>query len=90
MIQGLFVHRAVEGHRFVVTMLGYGTGCVASGDTAQEAEEKAQRWMTNNLRHLGVRAKIGILEAELQRLCDVLALPSIKSAWPSTAFAREP
>lgn len=67
------VFQAVEGQRCVVTVFGCGTGCVATGATMREAEAKALLWMTNNLSRAGLLGRVGILEAELSRLCAVLA-----------------
>lgn len=67
------VYRSHERDRYVVTVFGYGSGCVATGATGEEAEEKAQRWTRANLRGNGVMGAIGTLDLELTRLCAVLA-----------------
>ena len=69
----MFVHRAAEGRRYVVTIFAFGTGCIATGATWEEANGKADQWMTDNLKRLGVLGKIGILDLELGKLCSALA-----------------
>lgn len=67
------VYRSHERDRYVVTVFGYGSGCVATGATWDEAEEKAERWTRANLKRGGAMGAIGILDLELSRLCAALA-----------------
>lgn len=66
------VYQAQEGQRIVITVFGYGSGCVATGDTWEEAEAKAIEWTRKNLENGGLLGRAGLLEWECSRLCDAL------------------
>lgn len=67
------VIRNQEMSRYVVFVQGYGCGCIATGATPAEADEKAERWTTENLKRAGLLGKIGTLDRELALLCAALA-----------------
>lgn len=76
------VYRSHEMTRYVVTVLNeYGSGhywgCVATGATAQEAEDKASMWTWQNVERAAARgsllARLGMLERELSLLSDALS-----------------
>jgi hypothetical protein len=67
------VYRISEGRRWCVYVFGFGTGCIATGATLEEAEEKAERWTKKNLENRGLLGKIACLQVELARLSYVLS-----------------
>jgi hypothetical protein len=76
------IYRAQEMSRYVVTVLneygsGHHWGCVATGATAQEADDKASMWTWQNVERAAAKgcllARLGILERELSKLSDALS-----------------
>lgn len=76
------VYRSEHGGRYLVTVLspygsGHQWGCYASGATAKEAEDKASKWVWQNVERQAARgsllARLGMLERELSLLCDALS-----------------
>lgn len=76
------VFRSVEMNRHIVTVLPeWGNtdmwGCIATGATAAEAEEKAMRWVWQAVERDAAKgslsARLGILARELSLLYDALS-----------------
>jgi hypothetical protein len=67
------VFRAKEGERCVVTVFGYGSGCVATGKNWKEADRKAEIWVMDNLKRQGLLGALGLLDLALEQLCDALS-----------------
>lgn len=79
------VFRSQEMTRHIVTVLSYYPadlrwGCCATGATPQEAEEKATKWVWQNVQRQAdqgmLQARLALLERALSELCETLSTKS--------------